>query len=519
MIVEFLIDAARLRRWHLDLAERVRRERPGCAVQFRLGTGRGLPLSVTLLITLENLLHRLPAPRPTDRAEPGSVSSPRSGDRPDLIVDFGAGEDSAGSAGVRRLRLLYDGQPDEGAIFSALLVGRAPLIEIEDAGERRILAQGLPSTENAPGVAGGYEAVAARVGTLLVQTLRRPVAGRVAAQNLGGGTVRGADAARFAARSLATAAARRLYHLCFHAPHWKIGWRFVDGGDVWDRRSLDGAPWSVLPDPGDRFYADPVPFVWRGQTYVFCEDLDHRTQKGVISVATFDERGPATPMQPVLEEPWHLSYPFLIEHGGQVFMIPESSANRTVTLYRAAEFPWRWVPEARLLDGIEASDATVVRHAGRFWMFASTRDGAGAYSDTLSIFMAHDLFGPWRPHPGNPILVDAASARPAGNVVLRDGRLWRPVQDCRRGYGAALGLAEIVRLDEDDFGQVVRGVLHPDEHWPGRKLHTLNRAGDLETIDGSGYSPKVAAIAPAVAGLSRILPGGRAGAATAPVPK
>jgi hypothetical protein len=209
-------------------------------------------------------------------------------------------------------------------------------------------------------------------------------------------------------------------------------------------------------------------------------------------------------MRPVLEEPWHLSYPFLIEHGGEIFMIPESSANRTVTLYRAVDFPRRWVREANLLEGIEASDATIVRHAGRCWMFATTRDGAGSHSDTLSIFMAEDLFGPWRPHPGNPILVDAGSARPAGNVVERRGRLWRPVQDCRGGYGAALGLAEIVRLDEEDFGQIVRRVLRPGEHWPGRKLHTLNRAGSLETIDGSGYSPKLAAALPA---LRRARPG------------
>jgi hypothetical protein len=30
--------------------------------------------------------------------------------------------------------------------------------------------------------------------------------------------------------------------------------------------------------------------------------------------------------------------------------------------------------------------------------------------------------------------------------VTIDGKLWRPVQNCTDGYGAALGLAEIVEL-------------------------------------------------------------------------
>ena len=40
------------------------------------------------------------------------------------------------------------------------------------------------------------------------------------------------------------------------------------------------------PDPGFRFYADPFAYVHAGRHYVFVEDLDHRTNKGVISVVT-----------------------------------------------------------------------------------------------------------------------------------------------------------------------------------------------------------------------------------------
>jgi hypothetical protein len=77
-----------------------------------------------------------------------------------------------------------------------------------------------------------------------------------------------------------------------------------------------------------------------------------------------------------------------------------------------------------------------------------------------------------------------------------NGQLWRPVQDCSNGYGAALGLAEITELSPTSFQQTVRHTLRPGHQWPGRKLHTLNRCGRLEVIDGSRIQPKIAALRP-----------------------
>jgi hypothetical protein len=171
-------------------------------------------------------------------------------------------------------------------------------------------------------------------------------------------------------------------------------------------------------------------------------------------------------------------------------MVPESSANASLTLYRADPFPDRWVAEATLLSGVETSDATIIRHRGLFWMFAATRDGLGSWSDTLSIWWADDLRGPWTAHAGNPVLIDQAGARPAGAMQVRDGKLWRPVQDCTQGYGTGIGIAEVTVLDRDNFGQRIDTVLRAPPHWPGRRFHTLNGAGPIECIDGAAYSPR-----------------------------
>jgi hypothetical protein len=200
------------------------------------------------------------------------------------------------------------------------------------------------------------------------------------------------------------------------------------------------------------------------------------------------DAGPVGVAEPVLEEPWHLSYPFVFAHNGQIWMVPESGDNKSVTLYRADPFPHRWVRETTLLEGVEASDATLMQHNGRFWMFAATRDGAGSWSDTLSIFSADDLHGPWVASPLNPVLVDAAAARPAGAMMMRHNKLWRPIQDCRTGYGKGIGLAEVLRLDEHGFEQRIVANLQGGPDGPWQRLHTLNRAGRLECVDGSAYS-------------------------------
>jgi hypothetical protein len=61
---------------------------------------------------------------------------------------------------------------------------------------------------------------------------------------------------------------------------------------------------------------------------------------------------------------------------------------------------------------------------------------------------------------------------------------------CTDGYGAALGLAEILELTPTTFRQIVRHSIWPGPLWPGRKLHTLNRCGSLEVIDGTRIQQK-----------------------------
>lgn len=488
--IEITIDRQAARRWHERLRARLSRLLPGSVIRFRLADGAGdFPPAVVHLLALERLLLRRSPESLCDKVRLGEAEA--DGDfQPAVILDCtGLEQPPSRPDGVMVFRPLYNGEAGEAAAAAALLAGSSPAIALENVTDGTLAATGLPSLEAADGLTGGLEAVASRVITLIEKALLSPAshfARPLAESSLS--APRGAAA--YFLRGLAHNCARRIYHLCCYSPHWRVGWRFNDGPGVLETGALSGPAWRALPDLGAACAADPFPIEWQGKTCIFFEQLDHRVGKGTIFAQEFGGAGPEGAPFLVLEEPWHLSYPFLIAHKDALYMIPEASASGAVSIYRCAEFPRKWECVAQLLTGIEASDATVFQHAGRFWMTSVVRDGVGGYSDTLAIHHASDLFGPWEQHAQRPALIDARLARPAGNVVARAGALWRPVQDCSAGYGKKLAIARIDALDPQNFSQSVTAAISPGPLWPGNRLHTLNRWGRLECIDGAVLTPK-----------------------------
>ncbi len=404
---------------------------------------------------------------------------------PDLTLDLSA----TPTAGSRSWRLTFDGQPGLRALVAATIAGRTPLAEIREGDQ--IVAGARLGSDRGTGWRSVIDDMLERTITLIVAALqgRRPMPSplpdEVAPQPLDLGSIGGLAMRRIVkgfARGALMAAYRRLYW----TPHWRVGWRRLDGPDLLDLKRHPDEGWIDLPDDGTRFYADPFAIEHEGKVTLFVEDFVHTVGRGVISAVSFGPDGPEGRPEPVLELPEHLSYPFVFAADGEVWMVPECGASGRIDLFRANDFPGGWVRHATLVDGLVASDATLIEYDGVWWMFATVQDGGG-FSDALHLWSAPDFRGPWTPHPANPVLIDIAAARPAGAMIRRDGALYRPVQDCRLGYGKALGLARVLRLDGGGFEQKVEVILEAGgSRWPGRRIHTLNSCTSFEFIDGSG---------------------------------
>ena len=247
----------------------------------------------------------------------------------------------------------------------------------------------------------------------------------------------------------------------------------------------DPTGYKVVRPPGDRFYADPFLFERDGKTFLFFEDYRFHEGRALICCAEVMPDGTLGEIAEVLRRPYHLSYPFVFELNGEVYMIPETRENKTVELYRAAEFPGCWVLEKVLLEGVSAVDATIHCQDGRIWMFVGLSSGRYSSCDELAIFSATSLLGPWVPHPGNPVISDVRRARPAGALFVEDGKLMRPSQDCAKAYGYALVFSEVQTLNETEYKERVIGRLDPTWTPKNRGTHTYTRTAAFEVIDGN----------------------------------
>jgi hypothetical protein len=250
-----------------------------------------------------------------------------------------------------------------------------------------------------------------------------------------------------------------------------------------DHRFDDPTGYRIMPSANNRFYADPFLIEKDGKTLLFFEDLPFVENRGVISYCELQPDGtPGMPIE-VLRRPYHLSYPFVFEHAGEMYMIPETKGNRTVELYRATDFPTVWAADAILLDNIHAVDATIHERNGKYWMFAAVSNGRYSNCDELCIFFANALRGPWTPHPRNPVLSDVRRARPAGPLFYEQGRLIRPSQDCGKAYGYALVFSEVLKLTETEYEERPFSRLDPNLV-PGQiGNHTYSRTDRFEVID------------------------------------
>jgi hypothetical protein len=251
-----------------------------------------------------------------------------------------------------------------------------------------------------------------------------------------------------------------------------------------DYKSLSWSGLKKFIPPVDRFWADPFIWLRENKYYVFIEELPYSTNRGYIICLTLGEDLNIITNQVVLKRPYHLSYPFLFEHRGQLYMVPETKQNNRVELYRCTRFPDQWEFEKTLIDNIRALDSTLLEANGKWWLFANVHEEGGSSWDTLCLYYAdHPLSDQWTPHPLNPIVKNIHSARPAGRIFAHKDGMIRPSQDCSSRYGYATNFNRIVVLSETDYVEAKEHAFKPPGKGGILATHTFNSVGGLTAID------------------------------------
>ena len=263
-------------------------------------------------------------------------------------------------------------------------------------------------------------------------------------------------------------------------------WVLMYHKDKGDRLCTDITQYKTITPPADRFWADPAVFSnGRPHDYIFIEEYLYKTKKAHISVIELDKDGQYAKPEIVLDKPYHLSYPFIFKEGDELYMIPESSANKTIELYRATAFPHKWEFVMNLMEGVHAVDATLHFYENKYWLFVNIKENAGASAwDELFIFYADDFrANQWKPHAANPVISDVRRARPAGRLYVQDGKLFRPSQDCSKTYGYATNLNEVLVLNENEYKEQTIKTIYPEWNDNVVATHTLSYQNGLAVLD------------------------------------
>ena len=261
--------------------------------------------------------------------------------------------------------------------------------------------------------------------------------------------------------------------------NWNVAYQFTD---KWKNVDLSNA--KKIPNPRNRYLADPF-IVKRGSNhYCFVEDYNIKDKKGCISVYQINKNS-CEEVGVALKEDFHLSYPFIFEYENELYMCPETHEAREIRLYKCEEFPLKWKYVKTLITNVSAADTNIFFKNEKWWLMANLSNSSiQDHASELHIFSSKNLLSnDWKPHKKNPVKFDPLCARNGGFIIESDN-LYRVYQvPGFNNYGEALGISKIEELNENNYRESDELRVLPNFFDNIKGTHTYNFSEGLLVLD------------------------------------
>jgi methionyl-tRNA formyltransferase len=285
------------------------------------------------------------------------------------------------------------------------------------------------------------------------------------------------------ARVLVLKISRKLQGKSFR---WGVAYQF---SDKWDDITLWRS--KKIPNPKNRFLADPFVIKKNGSHYCFVEDLDYTTNRGSISAYKITSSS-CDSLGVVLEEDFHLSFPFIFEYQNELYMCPETHEKGEIRLYKSIDFPTKWEFQKTIMNDVSAADTIIFKRDNLWWLFTNIdKSGVGDHGCQLHIFSADSpLSDKWVAHENNPVIFNPLVAR-NGGLIVSQNEIYRIYQ--RQGfdmYGEACGIARITSLTPTEYVEDIHSEIKPHFFNGIKGTHTYNFDSDLVVFDYVEVSKK-----------------------------
>lgn len=205
--------------------------------------------------------------------------------------------------------------------------------------------------------------------------------------------------------------------------------------------------------------ADPFLFVKDDTLFLFYESKKLFSPGVIKMTCTKDLCNWSKPII-VLDEPFHLSFPFVFEDNGKIYMIPETGEDKSVRLYEAensdlSQFIFvKNLLNHKELDNItiDYADSCIFKENNKYYLFTSVQYKG---INHLELYICDSLNGNFLKHPASPICISNKYGRNAGSIVKFNNTIYRVSQDCEKKYGDNVNIHRIILLTDTEYKEEI----------------------------------------------------------------
>ena len=216
-------------------------------------------------------------------------------------------------------------------------------------------------------------------------------------------------------------------------------------------------------------YADP--FVWFDNAknpWIICESWNKESNKANISISKFPTKAEEASFSVIIDEPFHLSFPFVFEYHGSTYILPQSATGSELRFYKNETDHLHWNYSFSINMPIPLVDVICICVEEVWWLIGSAKDPIRNNKNRLFAFYASELNGETlvKSHRKNPILWSDFGGRNGGLFEIAD-KIYRVGQfEGSDTYGFDFKEYEILELTLDRFHQMplVDSVTHYSHH-------------------------------------------------------
>jgi hypothetical protein len=249
-------------------------------------------------------------------------------------------------------------------------------------------------------------------------------------------------------------------HNYFFEDQWYIG--MVEKPAGFQLEQLPELPFEFHYTKGF-FLADPCFYEESGEVKIICEYFRFSEQIGRIKLLNWHSK--TLEDIPGLKSAKHQSYPIIYRHADQdfVFLEQHTTSKPKIKLLDKSGFS---ISDTQMNAIKGALDETPLFLDGTLYLFHTIFKKGG--NDQLRIaYKKHWEDPEWITHPVSPRKSDFSSSRSGGKIIHLNGRLIRPTQNCKSGYGKAINFMEIEKLTETEFREKLVLTVQGKDILPG----------------------------------------------------